>query len=344
MNKDFWKNKKVLITGNTGFVGTWLTKWLEMVGADVYGYSDDVPEDSPYATIYPKQREKDVFGDLCELEDAYYIKRLPSDIDIVFHLAAQAIVSEGYRRPNDTFFDNVMGTVCLYDYLLKHTAVKAIVTVTSDKCYVNDNSGKKFVETDPLGGKDPYSASKACQEIVSSCYRESFLKAKGVRLATARAGNIVGGGDMGKDRLIPDCVRAAARKEAVVLRNPNATRPFQYILDALHGYILLAEKLYESDEYEGAWNFAPFMSITAEEAVKAFYRWYPGMYEITKDDSFVEAKTLVLDSSKAREKLGWNPVYRTEQAVEVTAFNYKWWDKNRIDATIADYEGMLSGD
>lgn len=310
MNKDFWKGKRVLVTGSTGFKGQWLVKWLEYLGAEVEGFG--LPD-------------KDIRWD--EMDDCI------DTAEIVFHLAAQALVSEGYKEPLDTFDHNVMGTARFYDEVRRAlNPPKVIVTITSDKCYLNRNTNAfPFTEGDALGGNDPYSASKACQEIISNAYRESFFKPLGIHLATARAGNVVGGGDMSRDRLFPDCVRAKERGEPVVLRNPYYTRPFQYVLDALHGYLLLAEKMWDSNgEYDEAWNFGPKDSTTVLDAVSQFNAIYGGDFIVSQGEKpFKEASALALDSSKANERLGWEPLLSARGAIKQTADDYKHWSEDK---------------
>lgn len=320
MNVDFWKGKRVLVTGSTGFKGQWLVKWLEYLGASVDGFG--LPNDI-------------ITVDLLD-----YL----SGVDIVFHLAAQAIVSEGYKEPFDTFETNVLGTARLYDEIRQmDNPPKVIVTVTSDKCYLNHNNGEPFCEADALGGNDPYSASKACQEIVSNAYRESFFKAKGIQLATARAGNVIGGGDMAVNRLFPDCVRAKAEGKPVTIRHPFYTRPFQYVLDALHGYLLLAEKMWEEPIYDGAWNFGPDDSTTVIDAVSSFNAIYGGDFYVSEAEApFKEAKALALNSSMAREELGWKPMLPVMEAIVQTAYDYRDWSEETRYKRIVDFTHMVN--
>lgn len=321
MNVDFWKDKKVLVTGSTGFKGQWLVKWLEYLGAEVRGFG------LPSTDILTS----DILPILLRT-------------DIVFHLAAQAIVSDGYEFPFNTFDTNVMGTARLYEAIRNiANPPKVIVTITSDKCYLNREAYSPFSEGDALGGNDPYSASKACQEIVSHAYRESFFRGKGIHLATARAGNVIGGGDMAINRLFPDCVRAKERGESVILRNPFYTRPFQYVLDALYGYMLLAEKLYEGEAYEEAWNFGPDDSTTVIDAVSSFNAIYGGDFRVSEREApFKEAKALALDSGKARDVLGWKPMLSVMEAITQTAYDYRDWSEETRHKRIVDYTHMVS--
>ena len=307
MNKDFWKNKKVFITGHTGFKGAWLCLWLHFLGAEIAGYS--LPPNKKnllFKKLNLKKRIKNIYGDICNLQK---LKRSIKnfDPDIVFHLAAQPLVIDSYKRPIYTFNTNVIGTANLMNCCTKLSGLKTILIITSDKCYENINSNKKFKEDDKLGGDDPYSASKAACEILVNSFAKSFLNNIGV--ATVRSGNVIGGGDMAKNRLIPDIINSLLNKKNLTLRNPNSTRPWQHVFEALNGYILLAEKLTKnSKKFSGAWNFGPKKdNISVKDIVDKFSHTWGSKVEFKFKElkNYKEKKYLSLDSKKAYENLGW---------------------------------------
>jgi CDP-glucose 4,6-dehydratase len=286
----------VLVTGHSGFKGKWLSLWLGELGAEVTGLS------APEVDV----RDQDAV-------QAAVARARP---EVVFHLAAQPIVRRSYEDPAETYAVNVMGTVNVLDAVRAAGDVGAIVVVTSDKCYLNRGGNEPFVEDDPLGGADPYSASKAAQEIVAASYRESF----GLPLATARAGNVIGGGDWGRDRIVPDAMRAALAGEPVEVRNPAATRPWQHVLNPLSGYVLLADRLLAGDDVAEGWNFGPpdDDARTVGWLIGELAERWPGGIEVTGTtelDAPAEAATLKLDSTKARERLGWTPPVSLDDAL-----------------------------
>jgi CDP-glucose 4,6-dehydratase len=327
MDRRFWKERKVFITGHTGFKGAWLALWLHALGADVYGYALP-PHTSP--ALY----------DLCRLDD--WVNSTVGDIrdkasltaalekaaaEIVIHMAAQTIVRESYLDPVTTFGTNIMGTANLLDVMRSSPTVKAAVIVTSDKCYQNRDLARGYREDDPVGGHDPYSASKGCTELVTASFIDSYFKAlsksgAGPAVASARAGNVIGGGDWAKDRLIPDCVRAILDGAAVRIRNPKAIRPWQHVLEPLSGYLLLARDLYENgSEYIGAWNFGPEGSDcrTVEWVLTEIKRLWPGFnFETDTGNHPHEDRILKLDCSKAAQRLGWSPRWDIEAAIAKT--------------------------
>ncbi len=326
-----YNGKRVLITGHTGFKGSWLAFWLERMGAEVIGYALP-PESVPnhYELIRP--RLKSVFADIRESEilEKTFIETSP---EIVFHLAAQPFVRRSYREPLATFDTNIMGTARLLEACRKTVSVRAVVVVTSDKCYENKEWPWGYRETDPMGGLDPYSASKGCVELLSGSWRNSFfpLQKYGIThrtlLATVRAGNVVGGGDWGEDRLVCDIIRAIYKKEKVEIRSPQAIRPWQHVLEPLGGYLLLGRMLLEErTEYAEAWNFGPSEESlwTVEQVVKAIKReWDAFSYIITPNTQCHEASLLRLDCSKARMRLNWSPVWDADTAFHKTARWYK---------------------
>jgi CDP-glucose 4,6-dehydratase len=323
---EFFGKKKILITGHTGFIGSWLTKWLSMLGSQVLGYSLD-PSTHPnmFSNLNFGSNLIDVRNDILNKES---LKKAVSDFEpeIVFHLAAQPIVLESYNNPEYTYQTNVIGTVNLLDILRKNQSVKVIVVITSDKVYENVEWIYPYRETDPLGGKDPYSASKSCQDIVVSSFRESFFAGRDVSVSSIRAGNVIGGGDWGEFRLVPDIVRGITQKKIIDLRNPYSTRPWQHVLDLAFGMMKLAEMSWLNTEYAGIWNFGPTGAdnLTVKElAGRLINFWGAGEYKISKSGKFYEASYLKLDISKARHMLNWYPLVDIDRSVVKTVEWYK---------------------
>lgn len=335
---DFWKGKRVLITGHTGFKGAWLTQWLSMMGAEICGISDKAYP--LYELLSPSVKRSyfiDIAGFCKDWENDVMLEYLEDfKPEIIFHLAAQSLVSRGYDDPDNTFNTNVMGTLAVYEFARTCKSVKVIVSVTSDKCYENDGNNIPFVETDKLGGKDPYSASKACVEILSTCYRESFFQDT-IRLVTVRAGNVIGGGDWAENRLLPDYFRAKEAGRIFECRNPLATRPWQHVLDALHGYLMIAKKVWYDPEYVGAWNFGPDTSHTVKEVLDILGDKYTVI-----EGTFKEAKTLPLDSKKARILLGWKPILDFNTSVITTKIEYNGMSKELIKDDIGMFMGYCN--
>ena len=331
--REIYRNRRVLITGHTGFKGSWLSLWLTALGAEVIGYSLEPPtEPNLFKALNLKDKITPIIGDVRDEKHliSVFEKYQP---EFVFHLAAQPLVKLSYNAPELTYETNVMGTVNVLEAVRKTKSVRACVIITSDKCYENREWVYGYRETDPMGGYDPYSSSKGCAELVTSAYRRSFFnsedygKTHEVALSSVRAGNVIGGGDWGKDRIIPDCIRAIAKNKAINIRSPQATRPWQYVLEPLSGYLLLAGLMYEEGaRYSSAWNFGPSdESIkTVEELVKLVIKyWDGGTYMIDTLNHPHEAGLLKLDASKARALLGWKPIYDVYEAVEKTINWYK---------------------
>jgi CDP-glucose 4,6-dehydratase len=320
----FWRGRRVLLTGHTGFKGAWLASWLIDLGCDVHGVSLVPPtQPSLFELNRLSGRMEHAFEDLrCPGVADRAVQR--SKPEVVFHLAAQSIVRRGLREPAETFDTNVMGTVRLLDAIRQAPSVRAVVVVTSDKCYAESSSSHGHREEDSLGGRDPYSASKACQEIVAHAYRQSYLQK---RLATARAGNVIGGGDWAEDRIIPDAVRAIIDGRNLQVRNPRSIRPWQHVLEPLAGYMRIAEHLCQEKNADGPWNFGPLDEGTATVAdvVDLFHQyWGRGSWASVSDpSSAIEAPVLRLDASRAREKLGWKPRISLNKALEMTVDWYK---------------------
>ena len=326
MDKEFWKKKRVFLTGHTGFKGSWLSIWLHDLGAEVTGYALAPPTDpSLFDLARVGELLQSVRGDIRD-RDRLAQEMEKAGPEIVLHLAAQPLVRNSYQNPVETYQTNVMGTVHLLDALRRCPGIKAVVNVTTDKCYENREWVWGYRESEPLGGVDPYSSSKACSELVTASYRDSFFPPRdysrhGVALASARSGNVIGGGDWATDRLVPDCVRSLLRGEKIRIRSPLATRPWQHVLEPLSGYLLLAQRLYEKGpEFAEAWNFGPEDSDarTVEWIVrKICYQWADGAsYEVDRGPHPHEAHFLKLDCSKAKARLNWVPRWNLEPAID----------------------------
>ncbi len=329
VERSFWTGRRVLVTGHTGFKGGWLALWLQTMGAEVIGSSDRVPTERSFF-------EAAGVGDamhsveLADIRERATVQRIvaAAEPEVVFHLAAQPLVRLSYREPVETYATNVMGTVHVLDAVRLTPSVRAVVVVTSDKCYLNREQGRPFVEDDPKGGHDPYSSSKGCAELVADAYLRSFFAPDpdGPRLGCARAGNVIGGGDWGEDRLIPDIMRAALSGEAIPIRNPDAVRPWQHVLNPLSGYLELAQALFCSPEHQGGWNFGPPPHDARPVrwvADRLAERWEGKLcWEIDPGPHPHEAQFLALDSTKARERLGWVPGWDLAAALDSVAAWY----------------------
>jgi len=313
VSASFWSGRRVFVTGQTGFKGAWLSLWLARLGAMVTGYAL-APEPGP--SLF---RDAGVADDIQHLEaDVRDLPRLRSALaesgaEVVLHLAAQSLVRRGYREPVETYATNVLGTANLLEAIRHSPSVRAAVVVTSDKCYEDRDWPRGYREDDRLGGRDPYANSKACAELVTQAFRDSFFMAGGPRVATARAGNVVGGGDWSEDRLVPDVYRALLADQPVRLRNPKAVRPWQHVLESLSGYLLLAQRLMAEDgaALADAWNFGPDEAdtCTVQEVVERLLaRWNPpGRWQQDPEEHPRETFSLRLDSTRARQRLGWRP-------------------------------------
>jgi CDP-glucose 4,6-dehydratase len=320
--KGIYSGKKVFLTGHTGFKGSWLLLWLEQLGAEVTGFSL-TPNTDPSHFSLLSSGSRSVIADI---RDAGAIREALSDSkpDIVFHLAAQPLVRRSYTEPIETFQTNVIGTVNLFEAIRRDSSVKALVNITTDKVYRNLESHEAFKETDVLGGHDPYSTSKACVELIHESYGKSFFKERGILAATARAGNVIGGGDWADDRLIPDLVKGAARKTNADIRHPQSVRPWQHVLDPLSGYLLLGQHLLEGNEdLEANWNFGPALDDCLDVAslINLFGKYWPGIgfNDISESKQVHESHILRLDCTKAQQELGWSPTWNIEKAIEKTA-------------------------
>lgn len=346
-----YRGKKVLVTGHTGFKGSWLTKWLQLLGADVYGISLAPPSVPNHISLL----QLNVSSQEIDIRDLDKLKTAIASIgpEIVFHLAAQALVRASYSDPIGTFTTNVIGTVNLFEACRNCDTVKAIVNVTSDKCYENKEWVWGYRENDPLGGFDPYSASKGCSEIVTASFRNSFFNLKNystkhqILLASGRAGNVIGGGDWAEDRLVPDMVRAAAENVAVMIRSPRSTRPWQHVLEPLSGYLTLGWKLLENKpEFADAWNFGPGpeSNLSVEELfIRSKKYWGKLNYSHDGNNNGLhEAGLLMLDCSKANCLLKWRPVWNLEKTLETTFLWYKKYYEDKELMTVSDITCYVS--
>nr|WP_246238900.1 MULTISPECIES: CDP-glucose 4,6-dehydratase [Paenibacillus] len=326
INRSFWKGKKVFLTGHTGFKGSWLAIWLQMLGAEVIGYG-----------LKPKN-ENDIFN-VAKLDkhivdiraDVRDLNRLKNEIkqhkpDIVFHLAAQPLVLHSYQDPVYTYETNVMGTLHLLEAIRESDTIRAGIIVTSDKCYENKEQIWGYRENDPMGGYDPYSSSKGCAEILTASYRNSFFNSSNYvvhqkAVATVRAGNVIGGGDWSEHRLVPDCISSLIANNKIEIRNPKSIRPWQHVIEPLHGYLILAEKLFsEGTTVAEGWNFGPdeHNALEVEYVVKMLIeKWNsPAEYKVTSNSNVHEATYLKLDCSRARTLLQWHPKWNIDSTIQ----------------------------
>ena len=340
-----YKGKRVFITGHTGFKGSWLALWLHQMGAEVIGYSKDIPSQPNHFELL-KLNITSITGDI--LDSSKLLTTLQQyQPDIVFHLAAQALVRDSYTQPVETFATNVMGTVNVLEACRNVPSVKAILNITSDKCYHNDETGRAYQETDALGGYDPYSASKGCAELVGNAYRQSFFQNSQTLLADVRAGNVVGGGDWAKDRLIPDIMRAVSQQQPVIIRNPQSTRPWQHVLEPISGYLQLGWQLLEGKrELADNWNFGPKPDSVykVEQVLNQVQQLWPDVqFNIQSDAAKLhEAKLLTLDSTKARAQLGWQSVWNGETTFSKTIQWYQHYYQHQRVVSLEDLKAYVT--
>ena len=316
---DFYKGKKIFITGHTGFKGTWLSKVLIHMGAEVTGYSDCIQEKSLFDITGLGSKMNSITGDVRNIDKLKNAMK-SSEPEIIIHMAAQALVRDSYDNPVNTYETNVMGTVNILEAVRDIKSVKSVVNVTTDKVYENKEWEWGYRENDNLCGRDPYSNSKSCSELITASYRQSFFNLEtSPAISTVRSGNVIGGGDFSKDRIIPDCIKSAVNNEEIAVRNPNSIRPYQHVMDCLYGYMLLAAKQYENKDIEGCYNFGSSDSsiISTGELVNIFCRTW-GNNTKWKSISSVgphESNYLKLDSSKSKSILGWSPRWDIETSV-----------------------------
>jgi CDP-glucose 4,6-dehydratase len=342
-----YKGKKVLVTGHTGFKGSWLALWLTKLGAEVVGYSKDIPTNPSHFELL-NLKINSIEGDILDKDKIY--KTIEEERpDIIFHLAAQALVRKSYKIPVETFETNIIGSINIFEACRKLGFVKAIVNITSDKCYRNQEREESYEENDPLGGDDPYSASKGCAEIVAQSYRTSFFHIEkfGINhstlLANVRAGNVIGGGDWAEDRLLPDIVKATHLGEKAIIRNPNSTRPWQHVLEPISGYLKVGQNLLEGKkEHADNWNFGPSdeSALKVSDVVKEVKTcWDKVHYEILEDTTnFHEASMLKLNSQKAKEYLNWQSVWGAKKTIEKTVNWYKTYYEQGVVLSEKDLE------
>lgn len=345
MWKDTYKGKRILLTGHTGFKGSWLALWLKRLGAQVCGYALE-PNTKPAMfteLAIGNQLDKSVMADILHPQTLEPVFK-EFQPEIVFHLAAQPLVRLSYAEPVLTYQTNVIGTLNVLEAARKTPSVKAFVNITTDKCYENKEVARGYTEDEPMGGYDMYSSSKGCVEIMSASYRRSFLSDGGFALATARAGNVIGGGDWALDRLIPDCIRNIEAGKEIEIRCPQATRPWQHVLEPLSGYLLLGHLLYtKGKEYAQGFNFGPnpdSVLTVAEVAKQVVADYGRGTVKVHKRDNLHEANLLMLDITKAKTVLGWQPVYTAKQAIAQTVAWYQrfYRGEKMLDFTLSQIE------
>lgn len=353
INSSYWGGKRVLVTGHTGFKGSWLTIWLKKLGCDVTGISL-TPSTSP--SLYELVRASSLCDShLIDIRDISNLKKAikQAEPQVVFHLAAQALVRQSYRDPLETISTNIMGTANVLNAIREIPSVKSVVLITTDKVYKNNETGQAFKEEDTLGGYDPYSASKAAAELIIDCFRGSFFKDNNIHIASVRAGNVIGGGDWSQDRIIPDAIRAWSANKSLEIRNPRSVRPWQHVLEPLYGYIILAQSLEANPNFAKSYNFGPLPKDAASvEKVIALAQkvWGGGDVEFELNSGqFKEARVLRLDATLAKNELGIFPAWNTAQSIEKTINWYKnqIHGANAIDLCTVDiskYEAALNGD
>jgi CDP-glucose 4,6-dehydratase len=328
--EEFWKGKRVLLTGDTGFKGAWMSLWLQQMGAKVSGFSLPPEPDQPsiFSFVYGQANWSTTFGNVQNPKEIAAVVRT-SQPEIVIHMAGQAIVGRSYQDPLDTYATNLMGTVNLLWALQNHASPRAVLIITSDKVYENHDTGLAFNEDDRLGGDDPYSASKACAELAVNSWRASYFDKLGIPLATARGSNVIGGGDWSYDRLIPNYIRSIdVKHSAFIMRNPDSIRAWQHALDTVNGYLTYVMKLYNGEQLPLSLNFGPLTdhNLTAGEVVNLLqeYMAYPTVVNTNKyEKPYPEKNTLLIDASKAQRTLGWEPILSAEKAIFWTAQWYK---------------------
>jgi len=348
---DFYKNKKIFLTGHTGFKGTWLCRILLQAGAEVTGYALE-PLTTP-SLFVQTDTKKDIHSITADVRNRDTLIKAVTNArpDIVFHLAAQPLVRLSYHEPAATYETNVMGTVNMLEAVRQTPTVKSFVNVTTDKVYENKEWHWGYRENENLCGYDPYSSSKSCSELVTYSYRNSFFNGENVpAISTARSGNVIGGGDYADDRIIPDCIRSVNEKKEIIVRNPCSTRPYQHVLECLYGYLLLAEKQYSDKTLEGAYNFGPNddSCVTTGDLAGLFCAaWGSGIvWQVQEDSGPHEANFLKLDCSKAKALLSWKPCWNIQTAIEKTVEFAKTQSDNKrqacIEKQITEYFGDLN--
>ena len=337
IDKEFWKGKRVFLTGHTGFKGSWLSLWLASLGAEIRGYALSPPT---LPSLFNEAKIDSIIdSQISDIRDQDTLHKSMTEFnpDILIHMAAQPLVRYSYEAPIETYEVNVIGTAKVLEVARCCPNLKSIVNVTTDKCYENDDRSEGYKEDDSMGGYDPYSSSKGCAELVTSAYRRSFMQEQGIGLASVRAGNVIGGGDWADDRLIPDILRSFEKNKPVVIRNPKATRPWQHVLESLSGYLILTEKLYKNQkEYAEGWNFGP-----NEQDVKPvdwildrmIAKWPNTSWQLDQNSNPHEAGFLKLDITKAESRLNWKPVWELSHTLEKIVDWHQAW-LNREDMQV----------
>jgi len=341
MDSSFWKNKKVLLTGHTGFKGSWLSLWLQKLGVDLIGFSKSVPtKPSLFELADVGKNMTSIMGDITSIENITNVVKQHNP-EIIIHMAAQSLVHKSYDQPLETFSTNIMGTVNLLEAVRNTSKKCVIINVTSDKCYENQELERGYKENDPMGGYDPYSSSKGCAELITSSFRNSFFKNSNnkdydISLASVRAGNVIGGGDWADNRIVPDIMRGILDKKIIKIRNPTSVRPWQYVLEPLRGYLELAEKLYNyKSEYAESWNFGPEIDYAKPVSwlVNEIVEMWRGNIEVDFANNDLDYKHetsfLRLDCSKAKSKLKWNPKIKLEEGLKLTVNWYKQYEQTK---------------
>ena len=338
VNSNFWKNKKVLLTGHTGFKGSWLSIWLKKLGVELIGFSKDIPtKPSLFELAKVSENMVSIIGDIRNFSVIQKIIQ-ENQPEIIIHMAAQPLVRKSYEDPLETFSTNIMGTANLLESLKQSKKTRVVINVTSDKCYKNNGEENIFSENSPMGGYDPYSSSKGCSELITSAFKNSFYNSKEfdlhkLSLSTVRAGNVIGGGDWAKDRLIPDIINSIIKKIPTQIRNTESVRPWQFVLEPLQGYLILAEKMWkEGNEFSGAWNFGPdnegckSVKWILEKISKNFDNTWTWENDAKKNPH--EASILKLDCNKAKKRLNWKTKLGIDETLEWTINWYKEFLKN----------------
>ena len=350
--QSFYKDKKILITGHTGFKGSWLCEILLGFGADVVGYALEPPtQPSMFELLNLPQRMQDIRGDV---RDYKHLKEVfdREQPELVIHMAAQPLVRESYQNPLYTYETNVMGTVNVLECIRNTDCVRSFLNVTTDKVYKNNEWAWGYRESDPLDGYDPYSNSKSCSELVTHSYQLSFFNGRNTAISTARAGNVIGGGDFAKDRIIPDCIRSVRNKESITVRNPYSTRPYQHVLEPLFAYLMILQKQYEDEKYEGNYNIGPddCDCLSTGKLVDLFCkRWGDGIsWDVQMDQGPHEANFLKLDCSKIKSVFGWVPIWHIEQSIDkICEWTRVYIEQEDIQAVtrrqIQDYQMSMNG-
>lgn len=344
MFNQFYQGKKVLVTGHTGFKGSWLVLWLKQLGAEIGGLSLDPQTSSSHWDLLGI---KDVVDYRVNLKDARTVEKIITEYapEIIFHLAAQPLVRYSYVHPDETFSTNVMGLIHVLEAARKTPSVKIIINATTDKVYAENNSHDAYIEGSPLGGHDPYSSSKACAELISECWRKSYFNApeSSIKIATARAGNVIGGGDWADDRLVPDLIRATLSQQVLIIRNPHSIRPWQHVLEPLSGYLRLAQLLDRDQDLSKGWNFGPEISgeVSVNYLIEGLSQYWEKPVIRYEPSSQHEAAILRLDANAAKSELGWKPVWNIDETLQRTIHWYKHFYLSNKIKSLEDLDAYI---